>query len=122
VKELGLPPDQYAPALSGLSVSFRTAPVVAPGGVVNLPLPREPGYRWSWLSAGDGPQPVSYDAAATFAGPAQLRDGWLTLVPDPAQAATPSPATPSPAAGPPATGPPATPTPAPTPTSSQGAP
>ncbi|MCB0109052.1 MAG: hypothetical protein KDE53_24185, partial [Caldilineaceae bacterium] len=49
VKSITLPPDHYVAALQAIEVTFFTAPLLTETNKVRLPLPSEPGYRWSWL-------------------------------------------------------------------------
>jgi len=51
-KSIAIPPDQYQDHLASLRVTFRTAPVLTPRDRVELPLPNEPGFSWSWLERG----------------------------------------------------------------------
>ena len=48
-KEITIPPDQYTDALSAIQITFFTAPILGDSGQVELALPAEAGYRWSWL-------------------------------------------------------------------------
>lgn len=83
-----IPPDQYALAMQRLAVIFTTRPVLGDQLGLRLPLPTEPGYRWSWVAFGDAP--VLLDAAPQPGtpvyghGPQTLQEGWLQLQPDPA--------------------------------------
>jgi hypothetical protein len=81
VQELSIPPDQYADALSAIEVVFLTTPLLTPAGVLNLPLPAEPGFTWSWL----GDEDAALGRALPTAGFAaqEVREGWLRLTPDP---------------------------------------
>jgi hypothetical protein len=49
-KDINIPPDQYVPALQAIEITFLTTPIVTPQGQINLDLPPEPGYTWSWLA------------------------------------------------------------------------
>ena len=49
-KEIHLPPDQYKAALQKIEVSFLTAPILTPTQRINISLPAEPGFGWSWLA------------------------------------------------------------------------
>lgn len=48
-KVIDIPPDQYAAALQAINITFLSTPLLTPTGKINLPLPQEPGYVWSWL-------------------------------------------------------------------------
>lgn len=86
VKAITIPADQYADALGAIAITFLTAPILTNQGAINLPLPVEAGYRWSWLE-----QPTSewqetseigqVSPKATFEAPQTLHDGWLKLSP-----------------------------------------
>ncbi len=82
-KEIRIPPDQYAEALRSLVITFLSTPIVTAQGKINLPLPAEPGYAWSWLSKSGGEWtsseigPVNLQAA--WSGQQEIREGWLRL-------------------------------------------
>lgn len=93
-KAIGIPPTHYAAALGAIEVTFQSTPVLTEAGAINLPLPSEPGYRWSWLAAEHGAwdevtSSPSIDRAAFCAALAervweQLADphiGWLRPLP-----------------------------------------
>jgi len=87
-KAIQLPPDQYATALKKIEVSFLTAPIVTRQDQLQLPLPTEPGYQWSWLHKENGAWQESteiraVELQATFQGQQQLKEGWLKLKPQP---------------------------------------
>jgi hypothetical protein len=48
-KTISLPPDQYTEALRNIEITFLSTPILTDAGKINLALPAEPGYRWSWL-------------------------------------------------------------------------
>lgn len=48
-KSISLPPDQYAEALRNIEITFLSTPILTDLGKINLPLPAEAGYQWSWL-------------------------------------------------------------------------
>jgi hypothetical protein len=48
-KAIDIPPDQYAAALQAIEATFLSTPILTDNGHLNLPLPSEPGYAWSWL-------------------------------------------------------------------------
>ena len=48
-KVIDIPPEQYADALQQIEVTFRAMPVLTPLDRVELPLPKENGYAWSWI-------------------------------------------------------------------------
>ena len=84
-KAIGISPDQYDKALRTIRITFRSGPILTGlGGKVNLPLPSEPGYAWSWLEKNNGTWsesspigPVTLEA--TFSEAQAIREGWLKL-------------------------------------------
>jgi hypothetical protein len=78
----------YRQALDSMAVAFLTAPLLADGDLVAVPLPNEPGYSWSWQEqTREGwtertslPQPD-----ARIPERPVLREGWLTLRPAPSE-------------------------------------
>jgi hypothetical protein len=50
-KAIEIPPDQYAQALKNIEITFLSAPVLADPSTMELPLPMEGGYTWSWQQA-----------------------------------------------------------------------
>ena len=96
VKAVGIPSEQYAPALKQMSVSFLIAPVLTSAAQPTLPLSTQAGAAWSWVSHPDATTWVKTPAtapadsasppahvrgtsqAAVFA-PQRLVEGWLNL-------------------------------------------
>jgi hypothetical protein len=99
VQSVEIPADQYAAALRALEVSFLSAPILCqrrPAGTAQppeLPLPEEPGYHWRWVER-DGndkwqaaTKPTGQvNRQAHFAGPLEVREGWLLLSKTPDEA------------------------------------
>jgi len=86
VKAISIPPDQYADALRSIEAAFLTAPIVTREDQINLSLPTEPGYGWTWTERAYGAwsevsliQPA--EAEAGFKAKQVLREGWLKLGP-----------------------------------------
>jgi len=77
VKALSIPPDQYVPALQAIEIAFLTAPILTDVGSLNLPLPTEPGYSWSWLPGGGTVGKSTVQAG--FSARQEVREGWLKL-------------------------------------------
>jgi hypothetical protein len=91
-RALRLPPEDYVDALGAINVSFLTAPLLSRRDKVELPLPRERGWEWSWVANLDGrwdrvPETAVIDRAdfARAFGPdadalwnAVLAAGWAT--------------------------------------------
>ncbi len=86
VQSMRIPADQYMPSLQAISVTFLSAPVLNTPGKLDLPVPAEPGYAWSWLER----NPDSPDwnerkditdprPEATFNGRPQAHEGWLRI-------------------------------------------
>jgi hypothetical protein len=92
VKAIDIPPEQYSGALAAIEVVFLSTPVVTRQGTVNIPLPMEEGYTWSWVDHAPGAIPplARPDPQATLAGPLEIREGWLKLSPAPAGAEPPA--------------------------------
>ncbi|MEN8129261.1 MAG: hypothetical protein ABFS45_03510 [Pseudomonadota bacterium] len=86
-KAISLPPDQYADALKRLAVTFLTAPVLTEAGKINLPLPEEPGYVWSWVDKAHGTWEDVEEIGrpntnATWGAAQEVVEGWLKLTPN----------------------------------------
>ncbi len=79
VKEITIPPDQYAAALQAIEVLFLSTPIVTDRGKINLPLPVEAGYSWSWAATGQTAEIGKVTLDATFAAQQEIREGWLKL-------------------------------------------
>ena len=90
VKEINIPPDQYAAALQAIEVFFLSTPIVTDVGKINLPLPVEAGYQWSWASTTETTQIGKINVEATFAAPQEIREGWLKLSEAPVPAVPPA--------------------------------
>jgi len=98
VKAIGIPSDQYSPALKNMTATFLVAPVLTAAQQPTIPLPTTPGARWAWMTHPDASTwqvvgaPTSPDApsdspsaqlgvtssAAVF-NPQRLVEGWLIL-------------------------------------------
>ncbi len=48
-KVIDIPAEQYAEVLANIKVTFLTSPILSDRDKLNLPLPTEPEYDWSWL-------------------------------------------------------------------------
>ncbi len=86
VKNISIPPDQYANVLRTLSVTFLTSPLITPLHSVEFPVPVEAGYGWSWLDRPTGftwNRVVDLKNASREARYEQQRilEGWLKLTP-----------------------------------------
>jgi hypothetical protein len=97
MKEIAIPPHIYGDSLNRMAVTFLTTPLLTGIGAPSIPLPREEGYAWSWVthntsapgwSTTDDISPVN--ARGNFASlPQRISEGWLKL------SRTPSPEPPS---------------------------
>ncbi len=86
-KAIAIPPDQFKQALQAIEITFLSTPILTGLEDIELPLPKEPGYAWSWLAQENGPwsevntiAPVQRQA--TFSGQQIIREGWLKLRPE----------------------------------------
>jgi hypothetical protein len=88
VSELSIPSDQYSDIMNSLAVNFITRPMLQMAQGMNVPLPAENGYAWSWITPG------AADVTALKANavnetpvygysPQTLQEGWLQLSPLP---------------------------------------
>ncbi|MBI1298835.1 hypothetical protein GC175_28210 [bacterium] len=95
-KVIDIPPEHYAAALQAIEITFLTAPILndrlqPPMARINLPLPQEPGYAWSWLKQTRTEETTLVEMVdvgpsttqATFSGPQTIQEGWLKLSPIP---------------------------------------
>lgn len=48
-KEISIPEAMYQEALQKMEVDFLAAPILTPKSALAIPLPKEPGYEWSFL-------------------------------------------------------------------------
>ena len=87
VQELSIPPEQYSEAMHTLAIAFTTHPVLRSATGLELPLPDEPGYEWSWLAIGKPTRALAPGASETAArdsySPQVIEEGWLQLSPRP---------------------------------------
>ncbi len=95
VKEISIPAHMYADAVGRLAATFLTAPLLTTSdparrgdqaGIPAPPLPREPGYAWSWVARGrdgwvKGNLPAQ-GAPAALTPASGIVDGWLSLKAD----------------------------------------
>lgn len=93
-KAIEIPPDQYSAALQAMEIIFMSSPIITPAHTINLALPAEPGYGWSWLEregqtwttittteARDGVTISPMREQALFVRDQEIREGWLKLSP-----------------------------------------
>ncbi|HEY1701352.1 MAG TPA: hypothetical protein VGG75_16735 [Trebonia sp.] len=81
-----IPPDQYLRAMQQLQITFVTRPVLKGQPGLQLPLPGQAGFGWSWVAPGAGraPEPLdpqsAPDAPVYGYSPQRLCEGWLDLI------------------------------------------
>lgn len=85
-KAIDIPSDQYKKALEKIEITFLSTPILTDLNKVNLSLPQEEGYQWSWLKKEKGEwSTISADNIgqtnpnAVFSGKQAIREGWLKL-------------------------------------------
>jgi hypothetical protein len=82
-KAIQIPADQFVEALRNIEVTFLSAPILTDRDKINLPLPEEPGYVWSWCEKENGVwgsvTKIGQVTAEPTAAPQELREGWLKL-------------------------------------------
>ncbi|TIQ37128.1 MAG: hypothetical protein E5X48_07100 [Mesorhizobium sp.] len=83
VRELSLAAETCNAALSRMSFSFLTAPVLAPAGSFAIPTPREGGGTWGWITYQNGDwlqQSIQTPLNTASLQRAQnVQEGWLQL-------------------------------------------
>jgi hypothetical protein len=87
-KSIEIPPDFYADALANMAVTFLTAPLLTSAHKLAIPLPKEEGFAWSWITNEEG-QWAESDKIATVNPraafdypPVVVEEGWLQLKPE----------------------------------------
>ncbi|MBI3348739.1 MAG: hypothetical protein HY020_16220 [Burkholderiales bacterium] len=85
-KSITIPASMYVAELKRIELTLRSlGPILTRMGRLDLPLPVEPGYAWSWIERDDhGWSWVAGDLGASeddgvFSGPILAREGWLRL-------------------------------------------
>ncbi|WP_262382328.1 hypothetical protein [Microcystis aeruginosa] len=83
-KSIDIPPDQYQQALEKIEITFFSAPILTDYGKINLALPDEVGYQWSWLEKekeqwSTADKIGQTNVNAIFSGKQEIREGWLKL-------------------------------------------
>jgi hypothetical protein len=86
-KSIHIPPDQFVQALRNIEVTFLSAPILTDRGSLNLPLPDEPGYAWTWIDKKNGAWHTetkigTVNPQAAFTGRQEIKEGWLKLSQD----------------------------------------
>ena len=83
-RSIDIPPDQYQQALEKIEITFFSAPILTDYGKINLALPDEVGYQWSWLEKekeqwSTADKIGQTNVNAIFSGKQEIREGWLKL-------------------------------------------
>ncbi len=84
-KAIDIPPEYYADVLKHLEVTFLSAPVLTNPDSIQLPIPAEPGYVWTWLEYQKDTwrekdiHPIGLPD--DFSARQEIREGWLKLKP-----------------------------------------
>jgi len=88
-KAINIPANQYQDALKKIQITFLTSPILTASDKLEMELPTEEGYTWSWIEkdrhrwknigteAMETPNPK-----ANFSRKVMIREGWLKLEPD----------------------------------------
>ena len=85
---IDIPPNFYARALENMAVTFLTPYLLRSEHEVSIPLPKEPGFSWSWVTNQNGAWSVDdqirkVNTKAAFNYPPQkIEEGWLKLQPE----------------------------------------
>lgn len=90
-KAIDIPASMYTDTLSILEMTFLITPVLHGSGSLNIPMPKEEGYQWSWIeevSSTEGNSwlinpdihPPTGQAVYNFT-PQRITEGWLRLNP-----------------------------------------
>lgn len=96
IKDIHIPSDQFVSALQKMQITFLTAPIITPTDGIQVSLPQEPGFDWSWIQK-DGQhwteiaapgvlklhqlKPL-FGAAADQVWAMLHQEGWLTMMDD----------------------------------------
>lgn len=83
VKSIDIPAELWTNAFRKIEAAFFATPVLSRKDNLVLPLPRQPGFRWSWVAHGLPEETLvenpSDDRARPSYSPLRLREGWLKL-------------------------------------------
>jgi len=85
-KVLRIPPEHFSKALEAINVTFLSSPLLTPSGRMELTLPSEPGWHWSWVHREDGSwqewttTPVVERSAFRAAFSEKSREVWQQLL------------------------------------------
>ena len=88
VSQMEIPPAYYADALKSMGVTFRVSPLLTDAEELHAAVPKEPGYKWSWVTKSNADtwaEPATIADAteqAHFFKPPKIVEGWLKLTPD----------------------------------------
>lgn len=91
-KTIDIPGDQYAALLETLEVPFLMTPILKEASRLTMPLPKETGYTWSWVTETKEEQKITWNVnpvatppfGQAIAGytPQTLQEGWLRFNPN----------------------------------------
>lgn len=73
VKTIRIPADQYSKALKKIAVTFKIRPILTPTASLQLSLPQEKGFTWSWLEESQPPVVTQYGFNAAWSGYLSLK-------------------------------------------------
>lgn len=83
MNKLSIPSHHYVNSMNNISVTFTTLPVLSMANALSLPLPKENGYNWGWISGAGGTTPLKAGPVEEkpFEGysPQTVMEGWLSL-------------------------------------------
>jgi hypothetical protein len=90
-KEISIPANQYRDALRNIEVTFFSAPILSDANQLDLSLPREAGYLWSWLQRVNDnwteistlqtvPRSAFIEAMSNDLWESLIQQGWLTVL------------------------------------------
>lgn len=87
VEEISIPADQYADSMLNIQMTFFTMPVLEQAHNMEIPLPAQAGFTWSWVNPGDSVEiPLKANASNSNADwsytPQTALEGWLKLSPE----------------------------------------
>jgi hypothetical protein len=92
VKQIQIPPYMFSAALSNMAVTFLTTPVLSSAAKFDVPVTKEDGYAWSWVSRDSATKqwntcPIgAVDLNAANLTVQQISEGWLQLTAQPTKA------------------------------------
>ena len=82
---ISIPPEQYAKALKAIEVTFLSAPIISNSDRLNISLPEDADYSWSWVAKEganwleENTELGKFETKAGFPSPQKIHEGWLKL-------------------------------------------